>query len=76
MRTVYCAGDVKHEIESALGDNFLTMEEWAHTKLTPEELSVYIADELTDAKKLLFQRWREDQEITSFRSYVNDVLVS
>jgi hypothetical protein len=74
MKTIHCGDNVKIEIESSLGDSFLTMEEWAQSNLTPEELAVYQADELTEAKQLLFARWSDDQKITSLKYYVNDVL--
>jgi len=74
MKTEYCGDRIKLEIESSLGDNFLTMGEWAGANLTPEEMAVYQADELTEAKQILFDRWKDDQKITSVKYYIDNVL--
>ena len=67
-------GNITMEYESALGDSFLLMDDWAHTNLSEAEMLVYANDEYTEEKKALFDRWLADQQITSLRMYVDGVL--
>jgi hypothetical protein len=69
-------GNMRLEYESALGDNFLLMQEWAEMSLNPTELEVYARDELTPEKQALFDRWTADQQIISLKIYIDDVLQS
>jgi hypothetical protein len=67
-------GNVRHEYVSALGADFLSMHEWAVINLTPAEMVIYENEEMTAEKAALFSRWIVDQQITSSKCYIDDVL--
>jgi len=64
------------EFESALGDDFLMMSDWVSDNLTEEELVLYRSEGFSPEKQLVFEKWVEDQQITSIKYYVDDVLQS
>lgn len=67
-------GNTRYEFESALGESFLTMHEWALTTLTGPDLNAYLTETMTPEKEALFARWMSEQQVTAFRCYVNDEL--
>lgn len=73
MKTVE-DGNTRYEYESALGDSFLPMHEWALANLTGTDLDVYLNETMTVEKEALFARWASEQQITAFRCYINDEL--
>lgn len=64
------------EFESALGDDFLMMGDWVSDNLTEEELVLYRSEVNSPEKQLVFDKWVEDQQITSIKYYIDDVLQS
>ena len=73
MKTVV-DGNTRYEYESALGDSFLIMHDWALENLAGPDLDVYLNETMTAEKQALFARWMTEQQITAFRCYVDDVL--
>ena len=70
----FTVGNMRLEYESALGDAFLLMQEWVEMNLNQAELEIYARDEPTPEKQALFDRWTADQQITSLKIYIDDVL--
>lgn len=66
--------NIRLDYESALGDSFLLMDEWAQTNLNEAELALYHSDVESPEKQELFKRWTSDQQITSLVTYIDDVL--
>lgn len=62
------------EYESALGDNFLLMDDWVAVNLNEAEMAVYNSAGVSPEKQALFDRWTVDQQITSLKIYIDDVL--
>jgi hypothetical protein len=77
MKTLYCDNNIHIEIESALGDDFLFMDDWAKTdKITPEEYELYKSNVDSIERTALFDRWKSQQQITSLRIFQNNVLIA
>lgn len=67
--------------ESALGKDFLSWHDWAHTTLSPEELAIYEDGRdpdlpVTNAKDALHNRWIKEQKITCHIMYEDGVEVA
>ena len=73
MKTVV-SGNIRMEYTSALGDNFLLLDDWVHTNLSETEMAAYRTDDLTPEKQAVFDKWTLDQQITSLKIYIDDVL--
>jgi|LakMenEpi03Aug12_release.lakeMendotaPanAssembly.Ray.scaffolds.fasta_scaffold393582_4 hypothetical protein len=68
--------NMRYEIVSELGDDFLFFDAWARQTLTEAEYDAQRADtdHLSEAHVALFQRWKDEQKITSFLVYKDGVL--
>jgi hypothetical protein len=68
------SGNMRLEYESALGDSFLFMDDWVGNNLSEAEMLIYKTDGDFPEKQALFARWTADQQITSLKIYVDNVL--
>jgi hypothetical protein len=68
------SGNTRLEYESALGDDFMLMDDWVHSNLSEAEMLVYTSEGFSSEKQALMQRWTADQKITSLKIYIDDVL--
>lgn len=69
------AGNLRFEVTSELGDDFLLFDDWARQNLTEEEYSANREREhLSEENNALFTRWYNEQKITSFKVYRDGVL--
>lgn len=71
-------GNIRHEITSALGDDFLLFDEWARKTLTDEEYEStqspnFFASEIGESYN---KRWKQEQKITSVSIYKDGILES
>ena len=71
-------GNIRHDITSEFGDDFLVFGEWAQQKLTEKEyLSTLQAGFFqTEIGESYNKRWKQEQKITSVSVYENDILIS
>jgi hypothetical protein len=63
--------ETKEHIYTSNAENFLSWHDWAMTKLSEEELDIYMVEELTPEKLELYSRWIVEEQITS-RTYLED----
>lgn len=69
------AGNLRFEVISELGDDFLFFDDWARQNLTEEEYnSSREKDSDSQENSDLFSRWKDEQKITSFLVYRDNVL--
>lgn len=68
--------NMRFEISSELGDDFVFFDEWARNTLTEAEYEAQRADadHLSTENVALFQRWKIEQKITEFKVYRDGVL--
>lgn len=55
--------DITHVYTSDLGEDFLNWHEWAITTLDKDDLNVYLAEDMSDEKIALYDRWIIEQKI-------------
>lgn len=66
---------MNEHVYTSANDSFLSWSDWVIEFGTIEDKLAHMSEEFTEEKKELYERWLEDQKITSYKHIVDDKVV-